>query len=462
MDVFALRDQLIGDYASYIQSFIHIADEHIRAHVERELRTGLLWPDPLLQLSPSFAPGPFVDDLVQAGTLHPHCGPIFRIKRDDGSEKPLRLHFHQAEAIAAAQTGKSYVLTTGTGSGKSLAYIIPIVDPVLRRGTGRGIQAIVVYPMNALANSQCGELDKFLNRGFPPGQPPVRFARYTGQDQENEREEILRNPPDILLTNYVMLELLLTRPQERRIVQAAQGLRFLVLDELHTYRGRQGADVALLVRRVREACGNPDLQCVGTSATLAGSGGVEEQRQQTASFAARLFGATVPATNIIGETLQRVTPDVDLEDPATRAALSARLLDPARKPGKDYASFVADPLAAWIETTFGLRKDAKTGHLQRERPISLTGPAGAALLLARLTQADERHCVRAIQEMRLAAYNVPHPVTGFPVFAFRLHQPRRYGLCLAGGGRSALHHHPGAAVRARRSRARAAAACLLP
>src|SRR5690606_24429530 len=138
----------------------------------------------------------------------------------------------------------------------SLAYIIPIVDRVLRlreQGAPAGVKAIIVYPMNALANSQLEELGKFLRNGYGEGREPVTFARYTGQEDETQRRAILDDPPDILLTNYVMLELMLTRPRERQhLIQAARGLRFLVLDELHTYRGRQGADVAMLVRRVRE------------------------------------------------------------------------------------------------------------------------------------------------------------------------------------------------------------------
>ena len=91
--------------------------------------------------------------------------------------------------------------------------------------------------------------------GTATGREPVTYARYTGQENDERRKEIRDNPPDILLTNYVMLELMLTRPDDRRsLVRMASGLEFLVLDELHTYRGRQGADVALLVRRVREAC----------------------------------------------------------------------------------------------------------------------------------------------------------------------------------------------------------------
>ena len=81
MDVFALRNQLIHDYADYIESFINVSDERIREQVDREMDEGLLWPDPLLQLNPSFEPGPWIDDLVDERTLHPQCCRIFRIKR---------------------------------------------------------------------------------------------------------------------------------------------------------------------------------------------------------------------------------------------------------------------------------------------------------------------------------------------------------------------------------------------
>lgn len=89
--------------------------------------------------------------------------------------------------MRTARAGHHYVLTTGTGSGKSLSYIIPIVDHVLRNGSGKGIQAMIVYPMNALANSQYGELEKFLCAGFPDGRGPVTFARYTGQEDDATR-----------------------------------------------------------------------------------------------------------------------------------------------------------------------------------------------------------------------------------------------------------------------------------
>ncbi len=423
MDAFALRNRLVADYSSYIESFITIRDPRIKERVDDELRNGLLWPDPLLQLNPSFEPGPWIDDLVASGRLHPECQSIFRIKQDGEPARRLRLHQHQGEAVEAAASGDSYVLTTGTGSGKSLAYIIPIVDYVLRQGSGKGIRAIVVYPMNALANSQANELEKFLCRGYPDGKPPVTFRRYTGQEKDEERQEILLNPPDILLTNYVMLELLLTRPHEKKIVQAARDrLQFFVLDELHTYRGRQGADVAMLARRVREVSARPHLQCVGTSATLAGSGSFTEQQRQIAEVASRLFGAPVKAERIIGETLRRVTAEVDLDDPNRLAELQAAVVGRQEKPQLTFDDFKADPLAAWIETTFGLATEPGTQRLKRATPISISGREGAARQLADLIELPEDRCGQAIEHTLLAGYGVTHPETGFPVFAFRLHQ----------------------------------------
>jgi ATP-dependent helicase YprA (DUF1998 family) len=365
MNVFDLRNRLVADYADYIRSFIRIRDNNIRDKVEGWLNAGRLWPDPLIQLNPNFEFAGSIENLVAEGTLHSECARVFRAKKNDGVGKTLRLYRHQAQAILKAREGRNYVLTTGTGSGKSVAYIVPIVDRVLRGGGGKGIQAIVVYPMNALANSQLGELQKFLCDGYSDGKGPVTFARYTGQEDDTERNRIVSNPPDILLTNYVMLELILTRPYENGLVKAAQGLKFLVLDELHTYRGRQGADVALLVRRAREFFGARSLQLVGTSATLAGPGTFAQQRTEVAKVASVLFGAEVTSEDVIGETLQRATSETSFEDPAFRAALKKRC-DSGVEPPTRYQEFVADPLANWIEGTFGVYRDAEFGRLRRQ------------------------------------------------------------------------------------------------
>ena len=424
MDVFQLRNRLVEDYSSYIRSFIQIRDEQINRLVDDEISDGLLWPDPLIQLNPSFQPGKWIDELADEGILHEECRRVFRIKKDPGEGAPLRLHTHQEEAVRIARTGNNYVLTTGTGSGKSLAYIVPSVDCVVRNGSGKGIQAIVVYPMNALANSQWGELEKFLCHGYPDGKGPVTFELYTGQQSDEDKNRIMSNPPDILLTNYVMLELILTRPDERRtLVQAAQGLRFLVLDELHTYRGRQGADVAMLVRRVRDALMADDLQCVGTSATLAGPGTFEEQRAKVAEVATLLFGDEVQPEHVVGETLRRISPERDVDDHSYIDDLRKRLTEPGRRPPTKYDEFISDPLSIWIESTFGVQTDPVSERLVRAEPCAITGDDGAASRLSSQTGVPEERCVEAIKEGLLAGYRCePHPDTGFPVFAFRLHQ----------------------------------------
>ena len=155
MDPFGVLAEVLDDYRSFVEGFLNIRDERIQSTVEGEIANGLLWPEPWLALNPLFQTGGTVGALIDRDLLHPRCREIFRSRTPDdllGTE--LVLHRHQTDAIQIARRGGSYVLTTGTGSGKSLSYIIPVVDRVLRDGSGRGVQAIVVYPMNALANSQ--------------------------------------------------------------------------------------------------------------------------------------------------------------------------------------------------------------------------------------------------------------------------------------------------------------------
>lgn len=210
MDVFHLRNQLIKHYADYTQSFLNILDPDIREFTQAQLASGKLWPDALIQLSPAYEQAETIAELAAAGVLHPQCAQIFQLQRPDGTLESLRLYRHQREAIDLAHAGKHYVVTTGTGSGKSLTYMVPIIDHVLRHQpeTGR-VRAIIVYPMNALINSQDLALKRFLDH-LPSHQRRVRYARYTGQEQEAEKQAIQHDPPHILLTNYVMLELMLT------------------------------------------------------------------------------------------------------------------------------------------------------------------------------------------------------------------------------------------------------------
>ncbi len=407
MDAFSVLNEVLSDYENFVKGFLEIKNDQVRDKVEKEIAGGLLWPEPWLALNPAFESGGTVTELTSKSILHPESVDVFRARKHEGDVgNEITFHRHQSDAFEIANRRESYVLTTGTGSGKSMAYIVPIVDRVLRDGSGKGVRAIIVYPMNALANSQRNELEKFLGKT----NQKVTFARYTGQENREERDKTLASPPDILLTNYVMLELMLTRPRERTaLINSAANLAFLVLDELHTYRGRQGADVAMLVRRLRGAVGATDVQCVGTSATLAGPGSKAEQRQQVAELASRIFGVDVPADNIVGESLRRATTgDTDPDE------LKSRLVEATPT---EWAALQADPLAVWTEQHFGVYTDDE-GRLAR-RPPSKVSEAAETLHAA--TGVAESVCRGKLQELLLAGARA-RDVQGRSLFAFKLHQ----------------------------------------
>ncbi|MFV9504661.1 MAG: DEAD/DEAH box helicase [Oscillochloridaceae bacterium umkhey_bin13] len=412
MDIFQLRQQIIDQYAAYTRSFLTIADPAIRAYVDQALAAGQLWPDALVQLSPAYNQTNTVADLVERGTLHAGCGEIFRVPDGANGLRPLHLFRHQKRAIDLAAAGRHFVVTTGTGSGKSLTYMIPVVNHVLRHHPEHGrVRAIIVYPMNALINSQAKALERFF--GNMPG-CPVRFARYTGQERDAEKREIQQHPPHILLTNYVMLELMLTRPDEFTFVNAgAADLQFVVLDELHTYRGRQGADVAMLLRRLRERSGNPNLTCIGTSATMVSGDSADERRAAVARVAGSIFGVDLPPDQVIEETLTYAVPQLPIPSPAAlRAALEADL--PAKL---DWPSFQRHPLAHWIEQTFSLRADQE-GTLRRAEPRTLRQGAEA---LAAHTGVPAARCETQLRHFFDLGSNV-RDSDDKPGFAFKLHQ----------------------------------------
>ncbi len=414
MDVFSLRDRVVGDYRRFATSFttIHAAD--LRKKIDAIYAEGRYWPEPLIQLNPRFKSAGTVAQLAEEGALDPACARIF----------PIRLYKHQHQAIAYAAQKQSYVVTTGTGSGKSLCFFIPIVNAVLaekKHDPAPRTRAIVIYPMNALANSQQEELKKYLENA---PDLPITFGRYTGQDDQDRRKEIADNPPDILLTNFMMLELLMTRQDDvdRKVIGNCSGLRFLVLDELHTYRGRQGADVALLVRRVREQLAPKDLQCIGTSATMA-SGSQEEKNRVVAGVASRLFSAQISEDRVIGETLERAT------DPAQTAKTVTSKLKTAIEQG--VASDITDeqlrnhPLAIWVETRLGIVFSEREQRWIRAQPSTVSEAVGA---LSSDSGKPQQECLAALRQLLLTS-SVPETkrldddgANGRAFFAFKLHQ----------------------------------------
>ncbi|MEM7010998.1 MAG: DEAD/DEAH box helicase [Verrucomicrobiota bacterium] len=306
---------------------------------------GTLWPEPLIQFNPSYERDLSVSDLVSDGILVSELGQIF-----EGFE----LYTHQVEALRLGAKRKSFVVTSGTGSGKSLTYLGSVFDYLLRGESMAGIKAVLVYPMNALNNSQIEELNKFReNYERNAGKPfPVSYEAYTGQTPREARDSIKQNPPDILLTNYMMLELLMTRRDERSLrTSIAQHLEFLMFDELHTYRGRQGADVGMLIRRIKASRGRA-ITCIGTSATMVSRGNAADKKRAVASVAEKVFGEPFDKEQIIVETLERslnwtgFVPD----ESALRTAISVPVMT-----SLDAEPLLKHPTCVWLENRVALK-----------------------------------------------------------------------------------------------------------
>ena len=390
MKAFQFDRHIVESYDSFSRSFSTIRAPDLHEAIAHKYEEGHFWPDALLSLNPHYEGGPTADDLVNSGDLCPETAQVFRFGSD-----PIRFHRHQGQAIAKACAGKSFVVTTGTGSGKSLCFFVPIVDAVIRARKAGGTprtRAIIVYPMNALANSQIKEIDKFIRQSrLTENLKPV-VRRYTGQENRDERERIANDPPDILLTNFMMAELLLTRQDsiDSQIIANARGLEFIVLDELHTYRGRQGADVAILVRRLRDRC-TPDRApiCVGTSATMASEGSDDIKALSVSEAASRLFGVQIGPDSVIDESLRRATDDrLGLSD--VEPKLAAILQDDLPDRLTD-ADLFNHPLAVWTELALGL-EDGRS--LKRRRPTPF---GGAASLLADASGTDQGRCEAVLE-----------------------------------------------------------------
>ena len=370
MDVFQLDTQLIERYEAFSRSFAEIAAPEIRAQVNAAYAAQRFWPEPLITINPRFEAGASIDELVVQNVLDPALNQIFAAGPD---RMPIKLHRHQERAIAKVRNGESFIVTTGTGSGKSLCFFVPIVDAVVRARRAsepRRTRAVVIYPMNALANSQLEELEKFIGgSGIEEALRPT-YRRYTGQESDAERQAIAAAKPDILLTNFMMLELLMTRQDEldRAVIANASGLDFLVLDELHTYRGRQGADVAMLVRRVKDRLvRGQKLICIGTSATMSSAYDEVERATAVARVGKLIFGEELSAASIIDENLARAT-DPRINSSNLGSSLRDAVLAPIPEALTDEALF-AHPLACWIETEIGLFEGEK---LRRRLPMTLS------------------------------------------------------------------------------------------
>ena len=443
MNIFNVHEQIIQNYREYLESFMLMRDERIHQTIQDKLDQGALFPEPLVQFNPSFKYGPTLAELTERDELHPELNHIF---------SGYQLYQHQVEALHLGTTKKDFIVTSGTGSGKSLTYIGTIFDCILRarqNNTYRpGIKAVIVYPMNALINSQTEEFRKYalnyLKRDIPSGitpseldqladrdaislleekgdrRFPISFAQYTGQETSEEKERIKNDPPDILMTNYMMLELIMTRLAEADLRASMKDhLAFLVFDELHTYRGRQGADVAMLIRRIR-AHATGSVQCIGTSATMAtGGDDLGEQKDDVATVGRLLFGKPFTREQIVGERLRRVT---DWRGNTPSGEEIAIVLDQGLPVDQGEETLRAHPLALWLEDQIGLEQTSPE-WLRRRTPLpkdkviqALAGYAGRDFSTAEQAFKDLLTWSERInEELRLAGQRRAY-------FPFRLHQ----------------------------------------
>lgn len=308
IDPISVSREVEEAYHRYLRSLMVPNDPSIAQALDYAIKdeaSSQLVKGPYLEATPPYMRGASSNELIAAGVF----GAGFA--RLAGSGFPLErpLYMHQEQAIRAISAGRNAVVATGTGSGKTESFLLPIVDRLLREsdaGTlGPGVRALLLYPMNALANDQLKRLRQLLK-----AVPEITFGRYTGHTKETEkqataafeeqfpgderlpneilsREQMREEPPHLLLTNYSMLEYLLLRPKDIELFDGSirDTWQFIVVDEAHVYDGAIGAEVGFLLRRLRERVGASDkLQVIATSATVGGDNAA------AAKFATDLFG----------------------------------------------------------------------------------------------------------------------------------------------------------------------------
>jgi ATP-dependent helicase YprA (DUF1998 family) len=323
MNPLHIAEQLRTDYLELLTTTFAPRQEGLKQDFRKAIeREGFLTREPFISLALPYAYGPALTELM----------PETRERFGVIAEAP---YAHQAAAARRILAGEPTVIATGTGSGKTEAFLMPIIDHCLRAAKPDVVKAVIVYPMNALANDQRDRIRRLLagtNIGF--GVYTGETKQWTGHRPEgvpdNERltrAEFRAHPPDILLTNYRMLEYLLLRGDGRAIFKN-HAVRFVVLDEVHTYKGALGTDVACLMRRLRAALGDANPIFIGTSATLESGNG--DPREGVAEFFSRLTGQTTPPEAVIREEsiVPQAPPELRLPPPPNLTPQDLEGFDP--------------------------------------------------------------------------------------------------------------------------------------
>lgn len=313
-DILNATKTITHKYTRYLKTMFDIDDAEYRKLFEKEISSiGSFAKGPYLDVVDSFESGLSVRDLISNGLLSEDFKYIDDIY-------PKILYKHQEESISKLKQGRNVVVSTGTGSGKTESFLIPILDSLMQEKSefGKitpGVRALLIYPMNALANDQIARLRRSLKN-----YPDITFGSYTGQTEEkyrnalekykalndggtplpNElisREQMKETPPNILITNYSMLEYLMLRPKDNTLFQGeyANNWHYIVLDEAHTYSGSTGIEVSMLLRRLASYLDKTKLQYILTSATL----GDKNTNDEVVEFAKNLCDANFHSEDVI-------------------------------------------------------------------------------------------------------------------------------------------------------------------
>ena len=261
---------------------------------------------PFISCNPCYKPSYCLEDLMK-GKEGIAVSQDFKNFATDQLDIRLRLYSHQVQAFKLLSSGNNLVVATGTGSGKTESFLIPILNDIMNDPSS-GLRAIIIYPMNALANDQLERM-----RGLLSSSPQITFGRYTGEtpwkpksadptymlpNERVYRSEMRENPPHILLTNFAMLEYLLFRPRDSFLFKDHR-VKFVVLDEAHTYSGAQGIDIGMLMRRLQTYLyprAKNNIQFILTSATM---GSEENSKREIAKFASDLTGASFNESSVL-------------------------------------------------------------------------------------------------------------------------------------------------------------------
>lgn len=326
MDPITLARQVEERYQRYLKTMFYFRDPVLRESFAQALASGHLSQGPFLEATPIFKKGD------PPRTLLPR---LLGSAPDEGFIKALEgdrpLHQHQHRAIERVDQGHNVIVATGTGSGKTEAFLYPILLHLYRQhrtgDLGAGVRALVLYPMNALANDQRDRLEAINDKlTSENSQFRFTFGQYIGETPDGEKDprgvanqragelktraEIRATPPHILLTNYSMLEYLLIRPDDSPLFDHGQARwwTFLVLDEVHLYRGARGIEMGMLIRRLKQrlregGCAG-EFRCIATSATLAGD---EKDKHAVAQFASDLFGEPFADEDVILGDTEKIT-----------------------------------------------------------------------------------------------------------------------------------------------------------